>query len=185
MIRNSVLAIAALLSLATLYGCATPLVASTAPDRRTTGTVVDDNSIVLKAQEVIYTDDRLKKQVHVNIISYNGIVLLTGEAPTEEMRSAVVSHVQHIPKVRQIHNEIAIAPPSSRSERSQDTWITTKVKGKLLGNKEVAGLTIKVITEHGIVYLLGMVTQVDGEAAINLARQVDGVKEIVNMFEYN
>lgn len=180
-----------LLSLVTLYGCPAPvLVAGGAAagaatgERRTTGTVVEDNSIELKAQETIYTDDRLKKQVHVNVTSYNGIVLLTGEAPTAEMRDAVTSLVQPIPKVRQIYNEIAVAPQSSLSDRSQDTWITTKVKARLVGNKEVAGLTIKVVTERRIVYLMGMVTQAEGEAATRLAREVDGVSQIVKMFEY-
>lgn len=201
MLRNSslaracpakhVLGIAALLTLATLYGCAAPaLVAggtaagATATDRRTTGTVVEDNAIELKAQEAIYTDDRLKKHVHINITSYNGIVLLTGEAPTAEMSDAVISHVQRIPKVRQIHNEISIASPSSLSDRSQDAWITTKVKARHFGNKEVNGLNIKVVTEHRIVYLMGIVTQAEGEAATNLAREVDGISQIVKMFEY-
>lgn len=191
MTRNSKYLLVTLITLTALYGCPAPVLVAggaaagaTAADRRTTGTVVEDNTIELKAQESIYTDEQLKKQVHINITSYNGIVLLTGEAPTEEMRSAVVKRVQQIAKVRQIHNEITIAQPSSLSERSQDTWITTKVKAKLLGNKEVAGLTIKVITEHGVVYLMGMVSQAEGDAATHLARQVEGVREIVKMFEY-
>lgn len=185
MTRNHALIIT-LLALTTLYGCTTPVLMAggSAGDRRTTGTVVEDNSIELKAQEAIYTDDRLKKQVHVTVTSYNGIVLLTGEAPTAEMRDAVAGHVQQIPKVRQILNEITIAPPASLSDRSQDSWITTKVKARLIGNKEVAGLTIKVVTEHRIVYLLGMVTQAEGEAATRLAREVEGVGQIVKMFEY-
>ena len=191
MMRNRLLIASALLTLSTLYGCAAPVLVAggaaagaTAADRRTTGTVVEDNAIELKAQESIYTDDRLKKQVHVNITSYNGIVLLTGEAPTQEMSDAVVSHVQHVAKVRRIYNEIIIAPPSSLADRSQDTWITTKVKARLLGNKEVEGLVFKVVTEHRIVYLMGMVSQAEGDAAAKLARDVDGVQQIVKMFEY-
>lgn len=186
-----VLGIITLLTLTTLYGCAAPVLVAggaaagaTAADQRTTGTVVEDNAIELKAQEAIYTDDRLKKQVHVNITSYNGIVLLTGEAPTTEMSDAVVSHVQQIAKVRHIHNEIIIAPPSNLSDRSQDSWITTKVKAMHFGNKEVNGLNIKVVTEHRVVYLMGMVSQPEGDAATNLAREVEGVSQIVKMFEY-
>jgi osmotically-inducible protein OsmY len=187
--HTHILVIAALLS--SLYGCAAPVLVAggaaagaTAADRRTTGTVVEDNAIELKAQEAIYTDDRLKKQVHVNVTSYNGIVLLTGEAPTTEMSDAVVSHVQQIPKVRQIHNEITIAPPSNLSDRSQDSWITTKVKAIHFGNKEVNGLNIKVVTEHRVVYLMGMVSQPEGDAATHLAREIEGVSQIVKMFEY-
>lgn len=185
------LVITTLIAAPMLHGCAAPVLmaggaaaGAAAGDRRTTGTLVEDNAIELKAQEAIYTDDQLKRQVHINVTSYSGIVLLTGEAATEEMRNAVVNLVQRVPKVRQIHNEIAVAPPSSLAERSQDSWITTKVKARLLGNKEVAGLTIKVVTERGIVYLMGMVSQDEGEAATQFARQVEGVREIVKIFEY-
>ncbi len=174
---------AALLTLITLSGCAT-MGSTSSAEKRTAGTVVEDNSIELKSQEAIYTDDRLKKQVHVNVTSYNGIVLLTGEAPTTEMSEAVVSLVQQVPKVRQIYNEIAVIPPASLADRSRDSWITTKVKTRLFGNKEVNGLSIKVITVHGIVYLMGIVSQAEGEAATNLARQADGVVQVVKMFEY-
>ena len=166
-----------------LSGCAT-MGSTSSAEKRTAGTVVEDNSIELKSQEAIYTDDRLKKQVHVNVTSYNGIVLLTGEVPTTEMSEAVVSLVQQVPKVRQIYNEIAVIPPASLADRSRDSWITTKVKTRLFGNKEVNGLSIKVITVHGIVYLMGIVSQAEGEAATNLARQADGVVQVVKMFEH-
>lgn len=181
--RRTLTIAATLLTLVTLSGCATTGNTSAA-ERRTAGTVVEDNSIELKAREAIYTNDRLKKQVRVNVDSFNGVVLLTGEAPATEMSEAIVGLVQQIPKVRQIHNEIAITPPASLADRSRDSWITTKVKTRHIGNKEVNGLSIKVITVHGIVYLMGIVSQSEGEAATNLARQVDGVAQVVKMFEY-
>ncbi len=172
-----------LFALATLSGCAM-MGHTSSNEKRTAGTVVEDSTIERKAQEAIYTNERLKKQVHINVDSYNGAVLLTGEAPSSEINDEVVKLIQQIPKIRQIHNEVSISPPASLADRSRDSWITTKVKTLHFGNKEVNGLSIKVITVHGIVYLMGIVSQAEGEAATSLARQVEGVSQVVKMFEY-
>jgi osmotically-inducible protein OsmY len=183
--------VSGLLVLTTLYGCAAPILVAggaaagaAAVDRRTTGAMVEDQSIELKISNEIYSDKGLQKQLHINATSFNGIVLLTGEAPTAAMRSKAVSLTQHVEKVRKIHNEIIVAPKSSMKSRSQDTWITTKVKTSLIGAKELNALSIKVVTENQIVYLMGVVSRKEAKIATDVTRGVTGIKQIVKLFEY-
>lgn len=183
--------LAAFTSIVLLSGCAAPVIiaggaiaGAAVADRRDANTIIDDNNISLKIEEKIYTDESIKRHIHVNVASYNGLVLLTGEIPTAEMRNVVVSHAQHVAKVKQIHNETIIAPASEHSSRRQDTWLTTKVKSALLSEKQINGLHFKVVTENQIVYLLGLVTRAEGEIAANAARQIDGIKQIIKLFEY-
>ncbi len=173
-------------------GCSAPLVvggavaggAAVATDRRTVGTMVDDQSIELKAISAFIEDAGISKQAHVSATSYNGIVLLTGEAPTEALRSRATELVRGIPSVRQVHNEIALREPTPAATRAKDTWITSKVKSKLLTNEEVEGLRVKVVTVDGIVYLMGLTTREQARLASDLARDTDGVRLVVKVFEY-
>ncbi len=175
-----------------LYGCAAgpaivaggAVVGAAAVDRRDTTTMVDDNTIELKIKAAIYTDDTLKRDVHVNVTSYNRVVLLTGETPTAAMRDKVVHHAQQVDKVKKIYNETIVAPPSEFASRRQDTWITTKVKSTLLNTEGIKALNIKVVTENQIVYLMGLVTRAEGDIAADKARQVKDIKQIVKLFEY-
>ncbi len=180
-----------LISTILISGCAAPVIVAggaiagaAAVDRRDANTIIDDNNISLKIEEKIYTDDSIRRHIHVNVNTYNGVVLLTGEVPTTEMRNVVVSHAQHVAKVKQINNETIVAPASDFKSRRQDTWITTKVKSTLLSEKKINGLHFKVVTENQIVYLLGLVTRTEGDIAANAVRQVDGVKQIIKLFEY-
>ena len=102
-------------------------------DRRTPGTVIDDELIELKAAERISDNKQVSEQVHINVTSYNNILLLSGEAPSEAIRSQIGDMMQGIPKLRRVHNEIVVAAPSSMLTRTSDTWITTKVKSSLVG----------------------------------------------------
>jgi osmotically-inducible protein OsmY len=122
--------------------------------------------------------------VHVNATSYNQVVLLTGEAPREELRTRVEALTGRIPKVRKVRNELIVAAPSSLVARSGDTWITGRVKTNMLAAKGVDAGRVKVVTEGGTVYLLGLVTRAEGDAATEVARQVSGVQRVVKMFEY-
>lgn len=174
-----------------LSGCSTPLFlagatatgAAVAHDRRTTGTVVDDQAIELKAVSRL-NDDADLVQAHVNVTSYNGVVLLTGEVPNRGAKARAKAIVEQIPKVRRVHNELIIDAPSRFGSRSQDTWITTKLKSKLLAADEIEGTRVKVVTERGTVYLLGLVDRPTAEAAVLEARTTDGVKKVVKLFEY-
>jgi len=153
-------------------------------DPRTTGTVVEDQAIETKAGNAIRGDAELAQQTHVNIASYNQIVLLTGESPTEDMRNRVFNLVKGIEKVRTVHNEIVIAAPSPLTARTNDTLITTGVKTKLFATKDLNAPRIKVVTEAGVVYLLGLVTQSEGTRAAEVASTTAGVQKVVKLFEY-
>ncbi len=192
-IRRLMMPALLLISSLQLAGCAAPLVvggaaatASIAHDRRTTGTVIEDQSIELRIRSAFNKDPELGKQTHINITSFNGIVLLSGEAPTSALRERAGDIARRTQKVRRVHNEIQIAAPSSMMTRSSDSWITTKVKSTMLG---AAGdgfdpTRIKVVTENGTVFLMGLVTHSEASRATELARQVKGVQRIVKLFEY-
>lgn len=158
--------------------------AAAAYDRRTTGTFVDDGLIELKAVGALQKDKELWDYSHINVTSFNNIVLLTGEAPSEALRQRAAEAVANLPKVRKVHNEIAIAAPSSLISRSGDTVITGKVKTALLNNDAVEATRVKVVTENSVVYLMGLVSQKEADAATEVARRVGGVQRVVRIFEY-
>ena len=151
-------------------------------DRRTTGTIIEDQAIEIKAYRAIAADKELDEQTHINITSYNTAVLVTGESPVDEMRQKIVSIVSAVNKVKHVYNEITIAAPSSMVSRSSDVYITTKVKTKLFADKILSGLVIKVNTEKGVVYLMGIVSQEEAEIATNIARETGGVQKVVKLF---
>jgi osmotically-inducible protein OsmY len=173
-----------------LQGCAAVAVtgvaagATVAADTRTTGTIVEDQAIEIKAGQLISADEELDDKTHINTTSYNTVVLLTGEAPTEAMRQRVVELVRNIPRVTHVHNEITIAAPSSLMSRSSDTVITSKVKTLLLADKNVSGLNTKVVTEKGVVYLMGLSTRSQADQATEIARTTGGVQKVVKLFQY-
>jgi osmotically-inducible protein OsmY len=177
-------------ALTILHGCAAVAVtgvaagAAVASDRRTTGTVIEDQSIELKAAQLISADEELDDKAHINTTSYNTVVLLTGEVPTEELRRRAVELVRNIPRVSHVHNEITIAAPSSLMSRSSDTVITSKVKTLFLADKEVSGLNTKVVTEKGVVYLMGLSSRGQADKATEIARTTGGVQKVVKLFQY-
>ena len=130
-----------LLILQYLSGCAVTAVGggtaagAATLDRRTAGTIIEDQSIELKAYKAIRTEKELDEQIHINITSYDTAVLVTGESPLDEMREKIISIVSNIEKVTHVYNEITIAAPSSMVSRSSDTYITAKVKAKIFANK--------------------------------------------------
>jgi len=186
--RGRALVVTAVVAALQLAGCA-PLVVGGAMvggtmvyvDRRTTGAQVEDQTIEVKsanrATEV--GGDR----AHVNVTSYNRTVLLTGEAPTEADRTAIEQAVQRVENVRSTVNELAVALPSSLSTRSNDSFLTTKVKATFVDAKDLQANAIKVVTERGNVYLMGRVTEREATRATDLARTVSGVQKVVRVFE--
>ncbi len=159
--------------------------ASVAIDRRTPGTQIEDQTIEVKAVQALNADPELDEQAHLNVISYNTIVLLSGETPTDAMRQKALELVKSVDKVTHVYNEITIAAPSSMVSRTSDSYITTKVKTKLFANQEQTGLDVKVVTEKGVVYLMGIVSHAEAEIATNIARQTGGVQKVVKLFQYN
>jgi osmotically-inducible protein OsmY len=190
-----ILALAVLLAgaaagLGQLAGCAAGLVAAGAAggamamDRRSAGTIVDDHALELKIGKALNEDPALGEKAHINVTSYDYEVLLTGEAPTAEMRDRAVDIGRHMVMVKKVYNQISIAPPSDFQSRSRDTVITADVKARLMRNKGVSAANVKVVTEDRTVYLLGLVSHAEGDAATEAARFADNVAQVVPLFEY-
>ncbi|MCL5975301.1 MAG: BON domain-containing protein [Gammaproteobacteria bacterium] len=158
--------------------------AAVAYDRRTAGAVLDDQSIEAKAKYAIFQDKDIHSQSNINVTSYNGFVLLSGETPNEALKQKAENLVKDIPKVRKVFNELAISGPSALTSRSSDSWITTKVKTKMTKDENVDPLFIKAVTERGTVYLMGKVTRSEADKAVAVARSTKGVLRVVKIFEY-
>ena len=151
-------------------------------DRRTTGTQLDDSAIESRAASL--TSERLGERAHINVMSFNRAVLLTGEAWDDATRAEVEKIVSAVPNVRSVTNEVQVAGLSSATSRANDTAITAKVKGRFTNVKGLNPLHVKVVTEQGVVYLLGLVTESEAETATDLARTTGGVRKVVKVFEY-
>jgi len=153
-----------------------------AADRRTSGIFVEDENIELKA--VKYMETTLGENAHVNVTSYNRNVLLTGEVPNEAAKTSAEAFVKSIQNVRAITNEIAVGPKTSISSRSNDTYLTSKVKTKFVTENQFPANYVKIVTENSVVYLLGIVNKTEADAAVEIARNTDGVDKVVKVFEY-
>ena len=158
--------------------------AAVVADQRTTGTILDDRMIESKAADFFQADGAIAQQAHLNITSYNGMVLVVGQAPTEELRSRAIEYVSRVAKVRHVYNEVTIGAPIPGLERTNDGLITTKVKSKLITISDISTNDITVTTEAGIVYLMGMVKKQEAADATEVARTTGGVAKVVRVFEY-
>lgn len=184
---------AVVLAMVLLTGCIPLLVGGAAVgvgvahDRRTAGTVLDDQTIELKLYSAF--DRQLPPGNHIDVTSYNGAVLLSGEAVSEQARQQAEAIARNLvePPVREVYNELVIGPPSALSSRSNDSLLTTKVKAALLQINDIPDFDpsrVKVVTERGIVYLLGLVRPREADAAADTASQVSDVRQVVTLFEY-
>lgn len=151
-------------------------------DRRTTGTQIDDEAIEVRASNRV--GDRFGGRVHVNVTSYNRVALLTGEVPDEATRQEVEKIVRAVPQVREITNDLQIAGISTLASRANDSYITTKVRGRFLDTHRLKPVHVKVITEAAVVYLMGIVTEEEANEAVEIARNTGGVRKVVKAFEY-
>ncbi|MDR2220255.1 MAG: BON domain-containing protein [Methylobacillus sp.] len=179
--------VAAMLS-TTLSGCF-PVVAGgaaagglMAADRRTSGAYIDDEAIEWKASDAI--NKTLRDQIHVNVTSFNRNMLLTGEAADESIKEQAGSIGKEIANVRNVTNELVIGAASSLGDRSNDALITSKVKTAFLTENKFPANYVKVVTEGGTVFLMGMVTRQEADDAVEIARGVSGVNKVVKVFEY-
>ena len=150
-------------------------------DRRNTETYIADESMEVRAANRI--NEKYGDKVHVNTTSYNRMVLLTGEVPTAEIKADVEKVVSGVPNVKSISNELAIAGPSSFGGRSNDAYITSKVKARFVDANKFSPNHVKVVTEAGVSFLLGLVTQAEANAAVEIARTTGGVQKVVRVFE--
>ena len=152
-----------------------------ASDRRTSGTVVDDQGIELKAGPRIR--EAVGERGHINVTSFNRVLLLTGEVPTEADKAAVAAALTKLENVKGLLDELAVAPSSSLLDRSNDALITSKVKASYVDAKDLFANAFKVVTERGVVFLMGRVTEREALRAVEIARGVGGVKKVVRAFE--
>lgn len=189
MIQKSVfLSLALLLSLG-LQGCFVAAAGGAATgsviavDRRTTGTILDDQTIELKATHALKKEKELWNSSHLRVVSYNNVVLLLGQTPTPEFKELAEASLSDVARIRRIHNELSVAEPISLGARTQDSWITTKIKTQMLGSKEAPANRIKVVTEDKVVYLLGLTSPEEQMAATEIAQSISGVEKVVQVFE--
>ena len=179
--------LAAVLATQLIAGCA-PLVLGgavvggmVAADRRTSGAQLEDQSIELKSINRISA--LVGERGHVNVTSYNRMVLITGEVATEADKAAVEQAVGQIDNVRTIVNELAVMAPTSIGSRSNDVVLTSKVKASLIDAKDLQANAFKVVTERGQVFLMGRVTEREANRASDVARSINGVQKVIRVFE--
>ena len=153
-----------------------------AEDRRTSGTILEDETIEIKASNRI--TEKYGEQGHVSVTSFNRFVLLTGQVPTEEIKQDLSVLVLEVPNVRNVQNELVVGGNSSTTSRASDALLSSRVKARLAQNKDVGANHVKVVSENGSVFLMGLVTRAEGDAASKTAATTSGVQKVVKVFEY-
>ena len=180
---------ALLLATVSLSGCGTMLASFESnkiedeADERTLAQQVADETIETKATVNIRAANDAFDEAHLVLVSYNGYVLIAGQVPSEQLKTQATEVVRDIQDVRRIYNELEIAAPSSGLSRTNDTWITTKVKSWLLGSPDIEGTRVKVVTENGVVYLMGLVTAEEADRITDAAAGISGVQRVVKLLE--
>lgn len=174
-----------------IHGCSTVVSTATGgkpvredPGVRSVGTMIDDSSIETSIRVNLAANQGLKNS-HINVVSFNGVVLLVGQVPSQELKNEATRIAREArSQVKVVHNELEIAGATTFLSRSNDAWITTKLKTLMLADPTVAGLRTKVVTENGVVYLMGLVTQEEANTTVNLVSNASGVTRVVRAFEY-
>lgn len=169
---------------ATLVGAAAVTSIDIAHERRTLGAYIDDGAIELQIRQHLLRNEELRQQTHLSVTSMNGIVLLTGEARSARLKNHVLDYIKEIDGVRQVVDESEISGRTGLISRTNDTWLTTKVKTTLYARTGFDANRVKVVTEHGTVYLMGLLTREEASRAVDIVRHVDGVVRVVKVFEY-
>ncbi len=171
-------ACSALIVTTAIAGAGTTLVT----DRRPMATMLEDQTIEMKITDAIYADNELAKQVNVEITSFNGIVLVTGEAPSSSLRDKIETKITRFDNVKKVFNEIKIAPRASFHSRSHDAWLTTKVKARLVA-QHATNTHTKVVTAHRVAYLFGLLNKSEADKVTQIAAKTEGIERVVTLFE--
>ncbi len=178
-----------LLILSCLQGCAVATVAAItagatmATDRRTIGKQIDDQAIELTAHNELAKQAELNDNTNLHVVSVNGSVLVVGQAPNTYLRDLAIKTIRTVTGILQIHNQIRLSSTTSVTTKTNDIWLTSKVKTALFSSDVINAKDIKVITENGEVFLMGLVSQKEAEIAVNITRNIDGVNRVVKVFE--
>ena len=188
--KKPILALALLTGALLLQGCAAVVVGGAAGtakatgDRRTLGAQWDDQAIELKAANLLADNKPLSAASKISVYSNNGRVLLVGQTPSDAYKQEAGKIVGRIEGVRHVYNELRLGKPVSIGVRSNDAWITSKVRADMLGTKNFDSTKVKVVTENSEVFLIGLVTRQEGDQAVEIARHVSGVKQVIKAFEF-
>lgn len=175
-----------------MSSCTTILVETTGdegiqedPTERTTGARVEDEAIETKVLVNMKSQEPGLKNAHIDAVSYNGVVLLLGQVESEALKARATEIAsQASAKIKRIHNEMEVSGKTSLVSRTNDTWINTKVRTRMMTNRDVPSDQIKIVVENGTVYLMGLISEMEGDNAANVARNVSGVSRVVKVFEY-
>lgn len=153
-------------------------------DNRGHSSLIEDKDIEYSVSEKLQSDEQLLHETHINITSYNQILLLTGQAPTEELKQRAEALAKQEEKIKKIYNEIAVRDTLPFKARNFDFWLSTKIKSKLLGTNDVDGFNVKVVSSDTTVYLMGLVSRENARKITQVVAEVQGVTRIVKAFEY-
>lgn len=180
----------ALILVAAVSGCESLLIAGAATgaaasqDRRSVSTQFEDEKTELKTLMAIFDNDEVWKDTNVEIVSYNNVILIIGQAPTATLKEKATAEIKKIAKQKKVHNQIRIAAPISFFARRNDEYLTTKIKSSMLFTSEFPSSKVKVVTENSEVFLMGLMTQAEADRAVEITRNIDGVKRVIKVFEY-
>lgn len=188
--RKALCVVTAVTLLSGMQGCAVvavgaagALTAKVANDRRTVGTQLDDQTAEGQVSYQWSKSDALKKSTNLQIDIYNGVALVTGQAPSQILIDEAIAGVEKVEYVQKIHNQIRLQMPIEASTQANDIWLASKVKTKLLADERVPSLQVRVIVQNSEVFLMGRVTNQEGTYAVEIARNVNGVKRVIRAFE--
>lgn len=155
-------------------------------DHRPIEDTIQDTKVANKIVDKIRAVPDLRNECHIEVTVFNRVVLLTGQTPKPEWRDQAEQIAKSVPDVDKVYNQLTIEGPTSSLTRTSDSWITTKIKGQMLGHEELKtnSSSIKVVTENGVVYLMGVVTSQQADTAVDISRQVSGVQKVIKIFQY-
>ncbi|MFQ3191695.1 MAG: osmotically-inducible protein OsmY [Paraglaciecola sp.] len=173
-----------------LQGCAGLLIgagvgaASVAHDRRTIGTQVDDTTTAGRISSAISNDMAINEQANISVQVFNGTVLLVGQAPTQAFIQQAEKLASSVNNIKKLHNQIRLGFPIPAHLVANDVWLASKVKTKLIADKRIDGLHIQIEVENGEVFLMGLVSEQESNIAVEITRNISGVKQVIKVFEY-
>jgi osmotically-inducible protein OsmY len=157
---------------------------SIAHDRRTIGTQVDDTTSASRISIALSSDNALKEQTNITVQVFNGTALLVGQAPTQALLQQAQKLASSVQNIKKLHNQIRLGMPIPASTVAHDVWLASKIKTKLLADKRIDGLHIEIEVENGEVFLMGLVSEKESIIAIDITRNIKGVKQVIKAFEY-
>jgi len=173
-----------------LQGCAGLIIgagvgaASVAHDRRTIGTQVDDTTTAGRISNALSKNMAIQEQTNITIQVFNGTALLVGQAPTQSLIQQAEQLASSVQNIKKLHNQIRLGSPIPASVVANDAWLVSKVKAKLIADKRIDGLHIEIEVENGEVFLMGLVSERESNIAVDITRNIDGVKQVIKAFEY-